>query len=106
MSLGINRDWLPLTALDELGGQLGVFELADASERLCFVGIADARQRFGLRGAVQAACDQHHEARMFRVEVTSAYTTRYQELLMWHEARSGLPAGQPRPVCLGRLSPA
>ena len=72
-----------------------------------FIGCADARSLFGLRGELTAQMEAgEHQA--FRLEVTTAYTTRYRELLMLHYADHGEypsannPDELPR---LGRLSP-
>ena len=93
--------------LDSLPGHMGVFELADDDGEVLFIGFAGGRSRFGLRGDIGTALDLTGATR-FRYEVTTAYLTRYQELLMLHVARfSRLPpnndsSNTPK---LGRLSP-
>ena len=56
MAIRSTRPWRPIdaAALEALPGQLGVFELADAAGEVIFIGRADARTLFGLRGEVAA----------------------------------------------------
>lgn len=109
MAVRITKPFTPLTAgeIDRLPGSLGVFELADDDGRVVRIGFAGGRSLFGLRGELGALVGQT-AATMFRVEVNTAYLTRYQELLMVHIADTGsLPAENvPDPgMKLGRLSP-
>ena len=100
--------WRELAAgpVAALGAQLGVYQLADSQGEVTFIGYAGGRSRFGLRGELGA-----HLGRVgatgFRVEATSAYLSRYRELLMVHLADHGsLPAGNDEdPARIGRLSP-
>ncbi len=110
--LRLDKSWLALTAeaVAQLPGQLGVYELGDASGTVLRIGYAGGRTAFGLRTAVgdelrDRAPDS--AATSFRVEVNQQYTTRWRELLMVHLADHGhLPPEQPDPgVRLGRLSP-
>lgn len=106
MTIRLEKPWRPAAKTTELAGHLGVFQLADASGTVVFIGFAGGRDLFGLRGAVTEAFDKVASAEQFRVEITSAYWTRYQELLMIHEADHGfLPESDERPRKLGRLSP-
>ena len=109
MSVRCNKPWRPIDAvtLTQLPGQLGVFEFADASGAVIFIGRADARSLFGLRSEVARHASAIAAARSFRVEVTTAYHTRYLELLMVHRAdHAVLPQyNEPMPS-LGRLSPS
>ena len=105
MSIRLEKPWQLVTQenINNLPGQLGVYELGDESEQVIFIGQADARSKFGLRGEMQ----QHlSSARYFRYEVNMAYSTRYQELLMVFQADMGrLPELNSDPGYLGRLSP-
>ena len=106
MSIRLEKPWQRMTQenINSLPGQLGVYELGDDSEQVIFIGLADARSKFGLRGEMQ----QHlSAASYFRCEVNMAYSTRYQELLMVFQADTGrLPDLNTDPGYLGRLSPA
>ena len=106
MGVWLDKPWRALDALPSLPGHMGVFELADDHGTVIYVGYAGGRSRFGLRGEIQAAADRFRGATRFRYEVTTAYLTRYQELLMAHRARAGaLPRGNSEVHGLGRLSP-
>ncbi len=105
MSVELDKPWQACTGTGALPGHMGVFELADADGEVIFIGYAGGLSRFGLRGEIEAAAAQQGAA-AFRYEVTTAYLTRYQELLMVHRARHGtLPPGNHDVSGLGRLSP-
>jgi len=108
MSIRCEKPWIKIdaAALAALPGQLGVFEFGDAAGRVIYIGRADARTLFGLRGEVASRAQSIPAACLFRHEVTTAYHTRHLELLMVHQADFGvLPAhNEPMPT-LGRLSP-
>jgi len=108
VSIRCDKPWLPIdaAALARLPGQLGIFEFADAAGRVIFIGRADARSLFGLRSEVARHAGAIAAAKSFRYEVTTAYHTRYLELLMAHRADfDALPKyNEPMPT-LGRLSP-
>ena len=108
MSVRCTKPWRAVDAatVTALPGQLGVFELADAAERVVYIGRADARSLFGLRGEITRCLADFPEARSFRYEVTTAYHTRYLELLMVHAYDFGaLPRFNPPLPTLGRLTP-
>ena len=110
MTIRLDKAWTPLTDenLKSIKGQLGVYQLGSDDTGVTFIGCADARTLFGLKGELQAHLDEGSQT-SFRVEVTSAYQTRYRELLMVfyadHHAypRDNDESKLPR---LGRLSPA
>jgi len=98
---------LSAEAVEALPGHMGVFELADDDDEVLFIGYAGGRSLFGLRGEVNEVMARTR-ATQFRVEVTTAYLTRYRELLMRHRAAHGaLPAenNERDGGRLGRLSP-
>ena len=109
MAIRLTKPFVELSAerAHALPATLGVYELADAGGRVVHVGYAGGRSLFGLRGALEReAAERRHGATQFRCEVTSAYLSRWRELLMLHVADHGaLPPGNPHPPRLGRLSP-
>jgi len=109
MAIRLDKPWTSIdaAALAALPGQLGVFEFADGDGRVIFIGRADARSRFGLRGEIAAQAQAISAARAYRLEITTAYHTRYLELLMVYQAdHAMLPQfNEPMPT-LGRLSPS
>jgi hypothetical protein len=109
MGVRLEKPWRELTAANvaALGGELGVYQLADAEGRVLRIGYAGGRTLFGLRSELQAALAAG-EAAKFRTEVTAGYMSRYDELLMVHAADHGaLPPGNAADARrrLGRLSP-
>jgi hypothetical protein len=106
MSIRLRKPWRSVATLAELSGQMGVYQLGDSAGEVLYIGYAGGRSRFGLRGEVDQASQQVPDAVQFRVEVTTAYLTRYQELLMLHCAEHGvLPPHNSAVPGLGRLSP-
>ncbi|NJN51438.1 MAG: hypothetical protein HC809_06320 [Gammaproteobacteria bacterium] len=104
----MTKPWqtLDAAAVAQLPGQLGVFQFADAAGEIVFIGCADARSRFGLRSALEEAWRACEGATAYRIEVTTAYTTRHLELLMAYQAALGrLPVYNTKVPALGRLSP-
>ena len=110
MQLRPDKPWIELTAeaVARLPGQLGVYQIADADGVIVHIGYAGGRSRFGLRSELERELGGRAAGHKFRVEINMQYTTRYQELLMLHQADTGtLPrdnAANPPPR-LGRLSP-
>ncbi|MCF8533901.1 MAG: hypothetical protein K9G48_12915 [Reyranella sp.] len=108
--LRLDKPWRPLNAeeIARLPGQLGVYQIADATGTILYIGQAGARSPFGLRSELQREFQDRGAGPQFRVEVNMQYRTRWFELLMVHKADHGsLPADNARnPPPLGRLSPA
>ena len=109
--LRLDKPWKPLTAEEatRLPGQLGVYQIADASGTILFIGEAGARSLFGLRSELQRQCAERGAGCQFRVEVNQQYRSRWFELLMVHKHDHGsLPPDNEKnpPPVLGRLSPA
>ncbi len=102
----LTKPWLPLApTLAKLGGQLGVFQLADQDDKIIYIGYAGGNSLFGLRSAINQAASDIPKAAKVRIEVTSAYHSRFRELLMVHKADY-----DELPVCnadikIGTLSP-
>lgn len=108
--LRLDKPWRPLTAeeIARLPGQLGVYQIADASGAILQIGQAGARAPFGLRSELQRELAERGEGHQFRVEVNQQYRTRWFELLMVHKADHGSlpPDNEKNPPPLGRLSPS
>ena len=71
----LDKPWLPLedSQLERIGAQLGVYELADESDRVLYIDAADARSLFGLRGELEHRIGS---AVRFLFEVNTEYRTR------------------------------
>ena len=115
MAIRMDKAWRPLdeATVRTLSGQLGVYQIADAGGDVVYIGFAGGRSLFGLRGELQGQLAQRdpgpNKGYQFRVEVNTAYHTRYRELLMVYKADHGdLPADnrESPPPGLGRMSPA
>ncbi len=109
MPVRLQKPWIELTEANllEVKGHLGVYQLGDAVQGIRFIGVADARSLFGLRGELEDAL-RSGRYKAFRYEVNSAYQTRYRELLMVYVADHGMlpPENDPSSTpALGRLSP-
>ena len=108
MSVRMTKAWSACDAasIEALPGQVGVFELANEPGETLYIGCADARTLFGLRSAVRQRVDEFNDVVSFRVEITTAYHSRWRELLMVHVADHGeLPRHNEEVAGLGRLSP-
>lgn len=110
MRLRLDKPWRPLTAeeIARLPGQLGVYQVADATGAILYIGQAGARAPFGLRSELQRELSERGAEHQFRVEVNMQYRTRWFELLMVHKADKGElpPDNAKNPPPLGRLSPS
>lgn len=108
--LRLEKPWRPLTAeqIARLPGQLGVYQIADASGSILCIGQAGARAPFGLRSELQREFAERGPGHQFRVEVNQQYRTRWFELLMVYQADHGAlpPDNAKNPPPLGRLSPS
>ena len=101
----MTKPWVPLAdALLELHGNTGVFQLADAQGEVGYIGMAGGRTLFGLKGEVRDQSQRLTDMTQVRWEVTTAYHSRYKELLMVHEAQFGKLPQHNAPVRLGRIS--
>ena len=105
----LSKPWLSgEEALALLHGNLGVFQLGDANDNVLFIGYAGGLSTFGLHGVVRDALQAHPNAISVRYEITTAYHTRYRELLMLHCADFGQPPvgnDDLDGISLGQLSP-
>lgn len=105
----LTKPWLSeAEALARLHGNLGVFQLADATGNVLLIGFAGGLSKFGLLGEVRAAFAANPAATQVRYEITTAYHTRYRELLMLHQADHGawpVRNTDAATITLGQLSP-
>ena len=84
MSIRLDKPWIEFSkqSIDRLTGHLGVYQLGNAEKEIIYIGVADARSCFGLRGELQKWLELDDIATsFFRLEVTMAYKTRHVELL-------------------------
>ena len=111
MPVRMNKPWAPLNenSLTTVASLLGVFQLANDTDDLVYIGVADARTLFGIKGELQKAIlNPPAGASKFRYEVNMAYRTRHAELLQAYQNDHGsLPVGNTDidPRMLGRLRP-
>lgn len=105
------KAWQPIadvlsgTSPIKVHGEMGVYQLADADQRVIFIGYAGGRSPFGLRGEIRHFETIAPGSVFVRFEFTTSYLSRYQELLMIHQADHGSFPACNSPVPLGRLSP-
>lgn len=108
MGIRLEKEWIELNeaTAHDAPGQLGAYQLADADGTILKIGYAGARSLFGLRSELEAEVAAG-VATHFRYEVTTAYLTRYDELLMVHVHDHGArpPECTDPDRSIGRLSP-
>ncbi len=110
--LQLSKPWsnLDAAAIAAIPAQLGVYEIGvedgDGGVEVARIGYAGGREPFGMRSALTAELEAGTGNR-FRCELTHGYLTRWEELLMLHQAEHGaLPAGNgDRLTPVGRLRP-
>ncbi|MEK7215713.1 MAG: hypothetical protein AAB289_08990 [Chloroflexota bacterium] len=102
----IRREWTLYDpeAVGEISGSFGVYEIADATGALLYVGYAGGHTLFGLQGCI-AAHFGHRQAvpgppgpmetaALYRYEVNSSYLGRWLEILgRYREEHGALPPG-------------
>ena len=93
MNVRLIKPWTPLTpaGLARVRAHMGVYEIADASGQVVFIGSAGGKSLFGLRGELEREMAARGPDHQFRCEVNTQYTTRRKELLMVHRADHGGP---------------
>jgi hypothetical protein len=84
----------------KLSGSNGIYELADESLKVLYVGYAGSRARYGLRGKLMDHFSEKEpnpeirgKARYFRYEVTSSYLSRWTEVIGRYSQVEALPSG-------------
>ena len=99
MAIRIDKPWMAFDSdsISRVGGHLGVYQLADDDGHIVYIGVADARTRFGLRGELERQLAHPPlRARRFRYEITTAYRTRHAELLaVFRHDHGRLPVANP-----------
>jgi hypothetical protein len=112
MSIRLEKPWRELCEAEvaRLSAELGVYQLGDDQGHVIRIGFAGGRSLFGLRGELANEL-AHHRGQMirFRLEITSQYMSRFEELLMIHKADHGdVPTenSADRGRHIGRLHPA
>jgi hypothetical protein len=104
----VGRQWRLLTeqGVRTVGGYLGVYELREGSGEVIRIGYAGSRSLHGLGGELRERLAHAGPDIWFRFEITSAYLSRHQELLMQYKAvHARLPRDNPeRPEQVGRLT--
>ncbi len=111
MAVRLDKPWIPLTA-DSIGGiagHLGVYQLGNDAGDIVYIGVADGRSLFGLKGELLKVLEEPPAgATQFRVEVNMAYRTRHFEMLQayWND-HDALPVANTDvdKRSLGRLRP-
>jgi hypothetical protein len=79
--------WRKLNASEvaAIGGYLGVYEVSTSDGEVVRIGYAGGRSRYGLRGELVGELERYGEdVAEMRIEITSSYLSRYQELLAVH----------------------
>jgi hypothetical protein len=112
-AIRMTKPWTPLNpeSVKRVPGQLGVYQLANPTGEIVYVGVAGGRSLFGLRGELEKwLAAPPAGASQFRLEVNMSYRTRHLELLMAfradHDGRLPVANTDIDPRRLGRLSPA
>lgn len=92
MQLKLEKPWTELTEaeLARAPGHMGVYQLADASGNVVYIGYAGGRALFGLRSELQRHLrDGTPGAEQYRYEVNTQYLSRWRELVMLHRRDTG-----------------
>ncbi len=113
--LALSKPWLILDAeaIAAVPAQLGVYQIGTEDDggdgedaTVVRIGYAGGREAFGMQTALTTEFEAGTGNR-FRYELTHGYLTRWEELLMLHQAEHGaLPPGNAdRLTPVGRLRP-
>ena len=88
----MDKSWIPLNVenVTKLAAHLGVYQLADKNGEILYIGMADARAQFGLKGELTKVLDAPPaDVTQFRYEVNMSYRTRRLELLQVYVSDHG-----------------
>lgn len=110
LSVRLEKEWRELSEAEvkKVGGELGVYEIADATDATIYIGYAGGNSIFGLRSELRRHLEAQGPGRRFRYEVNMQYLSRWNELLAVHRSdHGGLPAiqGSDTPLRVGRVDP-
>jgi len=111
LAVRLQKEWIKFSRenLEQISGHLGIYQLANPKKEIVYIGMADGRSRFGLRGELETWFDcPSLKFDRFRVEINMAYWTRYQELIqVFYNDFERLPEGNKEinVASLGRLRP-
>ena len=111
MAVRMDKSWIPLNVANvtKLAAHLGVYQLANNKGEILYIGMADARTLFGLKGELTKVLDEPPaDVTQFRYEVNMSYRTRRLELLAAHVSdHGGLPIANTDidESSLGRIQP-
>lgn len=110
MRVRLDKEWRELSAPEvaAVGGEMGVYQIADGNGEILYIGYAGGGSTFGLRGELRRRLELFGPGYRFRYEVNVQYLSRWNELLAVHHTDHGrLPArqGSDRPSRVGRLDP-
>ena len=84
MAVRLNKIWQALTRenVSRVAGHMGVYQLADGAGEVMFIGVAGGASPFGLRGELEShLSEKAAETEQFRFEITTAYHSRFRELV-------------------------
>ena len=84
MSVRLEKPWIKFEKerISSLACHLGVYQLGNAEKEIIYIGLADARSKFGLRGELENWFGEPALAiNFFRFEETTAYRKRYLQLI-------------------------
>ena len=97
MAVRFNKRWQALTRenVSRLACHMGVYQLADGTGAVTFIGVAGGSSPFGLRGELEShLTDTGAGTTQFRFEITTAYHSRFRELVQVYLNDHGhLPSG-------------
>lgn len=87
MGVRMSSVWESLNAAEvaAVGGYMGVYEVCALDGEVVRIGYAGGQSRFGLRGELESQLERYGaESALMRIENTSSYLSRYQELMAVH----------------------
>ena len=106
MAISLEKPWISSDRLNEvLAGHMGVFQLANDSDQIIFIGFAGGKSPGGLRLEVAKMMAAFPDAESFRYEITTSYWSRFKELMSLHWAEHKSYPKLNERTQVGRISP-